>query len=166
MKQIFLSLAFLFCMNYANAQTDFEHSQTRIQEGMSEFFVRPMVAELEMLTKECYEWPAIDEYPGVPMSEMTSQMLENAKANAAWKAAHSKGADIILGATFHVVNNKKKKGLTVIVRGYPAKYVKFHNFGTEDKEWIDQLQNGARIRAAALDGTYGSVKAVETNTQK
>ena len=168
MKQLFLSVVLLFCFNYANAQTDFEHAQTRIQEGMSEFFIRPMVAELEMLKTDCQEWPAFNIYPGVPLSEITSAMLENAKANAAYRAAMLAGADIILGATFYVVNNKKKKGLDVTVRGYPAKYVQFHNYGTkgEDKEWIEPLQDGARIRAAALNGKFGSEKAVETHTKK
>ena len=168
MKQLLLSVVLLFCMVNANAQTDFEHAQTRIQEGMSEFFIRPMVAELEMIKTECQEWPAFNIYPGVGMNEITEAMLETAKANAAYKAAMLAGADIILGATFYVVNNKKKKGLDVTVRGYPAKYVQFHNYGSknEDKEWIEPLQDGARIRAAALNGNLGSVKAVETTTRK
>lgn len=138
-----------------HAQAKFEHAQTRIQEGMSEFFVRPMVAELQMINKDCQEW-SFNIFPGVSLSEISTAMLENAKANAAFKAAKLAGADIILGATFYVINNEKAKGLDVTVRGYPAKYVRFHNYGegqlgTDDSKWIDPLQNGARIRAISVD---------------
>lgn len=98
-----------------NAQAKFEHAQTRIQEGMSEFFVRPVVAELQMLEKECQEW-TFNVLPGVSLGEINMNMLENAKANAAFKAAKLAGADIILGATFYVTNNEKMKGLDVTVR--------------------------------------------------
>ena len=87
-----------------HAQAKFEHAQTRIQEGMSEFFVRPMVAELQMINKDCQEW-SFNIFPGVSLSEISTAMLENAKANAAFKAAKLAGADIILGATFYVINN-------------------------------------------------------------
>ena len=98
-----------------HAQAKFEHAQTRIQEGMSEFFVRPMVAELQMINKDCQEW-SFNIFPGVSLSEISTAMLENAKANAAFKAAKLAGADIILGATFYVINNEKAKGLDVTVR--------------------------------------------------
>ena len=83
---------------------------------MSEFFVRPVVAELQMLEKECQEW-TFNVLPGVSLNEINMNMLENAKANAAFKAAKLAGADIILGATFYVTNNEKMKGLDVTVRG-------------------------------------------------
>ena len=72
------------------AQAKFEHAQTRIQEGMSEFFVRPMVAELQMINKDCQEW-SFNIFPGVSLSEISTAMLENAKANAAFKAAKLAG---------------------------------------------------------------------------
>lgn len=166
MKQHLLSVIFALCTTVcAYAQSDFEHAQTRIQEGMSEFFIRPMVAELQMIKTECQEWPPFNIYPGVSLSEITSEMLENAKSNAAYKAAMLAGADIILGATFFVQNNKKKKGLDVTVRGFPAKYVKFHSYGNEpeDSKWIEPLQEGARIRAYTGEKKE---KAVQTVTQK
>ena len=57
MKKIAFTLLLLVgCASSMFAQAKFEHAQTRIQEGMSEFFVRPMVAELQMLNKDCQEW--------------------------------------------------------------------------------------------------------------
>lgn len=151
MKKLFLTLMLLGCAAICYSQTKFEHAQTRIQEGMSEFFIRPMVAELQMIGSECKEW-TFNVLPGVQLSNVSVPMLENAKANAAYKAAKMEGADIILGVTFYVVNNEEKKGLDVTVRGYPAKYVNFHNFGdgqkgADDAKWIEPLQDGARIRA-------------------
>lgn len=61
-----------------HAQAKFEHAQTRIQEGMSEFFVRPMVAELQMINKDCQEW-SFNIFPGVSLSDISTAMLENAK---------------------------------------------------------------------------------------
>lgn len=151
--KLFIVSAFLSLTMSVSAQVEYEHAQTRIQEGMSEFFVRPMVAELQMLKSECQEWPAFNVFPGLALSDINAIMLENAKANAAYKAAMLAGADIILGATFYVTNNKKQKGLDVVVRGYPAKYVKFHNYGEnpDDSKWIEPLQEGARIRSLSLD---------------
>ncbi len=44
MRKIFV-IAAMMCGYALNtmAQTDYEHAQTRVQEAMSEFFVRPMV---------------------------------------------------------------------------------------------------------------------------
>ena len=48
------------------------------------------------------------------------------------------------------------KGLDVTVRGYPGKYINFHNYGegqhgADDSKWITPLQEGARIRAISSD---------------
>ena len=153
MKKIAFTLLLLVsCASSMFAQAKFEHAQTRIQEGMSEFFVRPMVAELQMLNKDCQEW-SFNIFPGVPLSDISVDMLENAKANAAFKATKLAGA----------------KGLDVTVRGYPAKYVKFHNYGegqlgADDSKWITPLQDGARIRAISVDNKQN--KAVQRNTNK
>lgn len=154
-------------LSQISAQTEFEHAQTRIQEAMSEFFVRPVVAELQMIKTECQEWPAFNIFPGVSLNEISEEMLMNAKANAAYKAAQLAGADIILGATFYVVNNKKQKGLDVTVRGYPAKYVKFHNFGTEpdDAKWVEPLQEGFKIRTWNKDGKQDKAIGIDTKTK-
>lgn len=157
----------------AFAQTEYEHSQARIQEATSDFFVRPMVAELKMLKEECQEYGPFNIYPGVPFSEITMNHVTDAKANAAYKAAMVAGADIILGATFNVVNGKSKtKGLDVIVRGYPAKYVNFHNFGDaakgkDDEKWIKVLLENERTRTWGKIGDQSQIKAVTTdNTTK
>lgn len=150
------------------AQTDFEHSQTRIQEAMSEFFVRPMVAELKMINEECQEYGPFNVYQGVSVESMNNDDLTNAKSNAAYRAAKIAGADIILGATFHVTNNKtKNKGLDVIVKGYPAKYVNFHSYGDpqkgkDDDKWVAPLQEGAKIRT--LNG-QNQTKALSNDTR-
>lgn len=168
MKIKFCAIIAFLCMALTvSAQVEYEHAQTRIQEGMSEFFVRPMVAELEMIKSECQEWPPFNVFPGLSLSEINAVMLENAKANAAYKAAKLVGADIILGATFYVTNNKKLKGLDIIVRGYPAKYINFHNYGDDsnDSKWIEPLQEGARIRSISIDQKQNKAVGGETRTK-
>lgn len=168
MKKFAVTLLLICCaVTSMQAQTKFEQAQTRIQEGMSEFFVRPVVAELQMINTECQEW-TFNVLTGVNINDISLPMLENAKANAAFKAAKGVGADVILAATFYVINNEQTKGLDVTVRGYPAKYVKFHNYGegqqgAEDAKWIVPLQEGARIRAYSTEQRQN--KAVGSNTK-
>ncbi|MDE6355602.1 MAG: hypothetical protein K2L56_11205 [Prevotella sp.] len=164
MKRLFLIAALACGMSAtALAQTEFEHTQARIQEGMHEFFVRPMVADLQMIKEECQEYGPFNIFPGLSLNDLTEDQLERAKVNATYKAASIAGADLILGITYYVTNNKKAKGLDIIVRGYPAKYVNFHSFGDpkrgqEDEKWIVPLEEGARIRAIAKDDKAKAVQ--------
>lgn len=162
-----MTVAFAFLAIGNVYAQEFEHAQTRIQEGVHEFFIRPIVAELDILNgSKIKEYPVYSFYKGISLDAITNDMLENAKANAAYKAALEDGADIILGATFYVTNNKKDKGLDVIVRGYPAKYIKFHKYGEDqnDSKWIDPLLDGQRNRS--LRPTTESIRAVRTDTKK
>ena len=165
MKRIFMIAALACGMSAtALAQTTYEHAQTRVQEGMAEFFVRPVVAELQMINKERQVYGPFNIYPGQGINEINSEMLKDAKINATYKATQIAGADIILGATYYVTNNKKNKGLDITVNGYPAKYVDFHNYGEKqtDEKWIVPLEEGARIRALTKDEQS---KAVEAKTK-
>lgn len=168
MRKIFV-IAAMMCGYALNtmAQTDYEHAQTRVQEAMSEFFVRPMVAELKMINTECQEYGPFNIYPGVPLSDISIALVQDAKANAAYKAAQIAGADIILGATFYVVNNKKQKGLDIIVKGYPAKYTDFHNYGDKstDEKWVGPLQEGVRIRSYQTGSTQTASVSNETRNK-
>lgn len=172
MKRLFI-IAAMACgiLCQAQAQTEYEHSQARIQEATSDFFVRPMVAELKMLKEECQEYGPFNIYPGVAFSDITFNHVADAKANAAYKAAMVAGADIILGATFNVVNGKgKNKGLDVIVRGYPAKYINFHSFGDpakgkDDDKWIKILLENERTRKWNITNDQSQTKAVTTETR-
>jgi DhnA family fructose-bisphosphate aldolase class Ia len=171
MKRLFLIAAFACGMSAtALAQTEFEHTQARRFEGMHEFFVRPMVAEMKMLKEECQEYGPFNIFPGLPLNELTESQLEAAKINATYKAAAIAGADIILGTTYYVTNNKKTKGLDVIVRGFPAKYTNFHNFGDavkgkEDEKWIVPLQEGARTRELGKDYQKAKVISADARTK-
>ena len=174
MKKLFL-IALCACglSSAALAQTDYEHAQARILEATSDFFVRPMVAELKMIKDECQEYGPFNIYPGRSISEMNYEFVKDAKVNAAYKAAMLAGADVILGATFYVVNNKTKtKGLDVTVRGYPAKYVNFHNFGDpvkgkEDEKWVNVLLENERTRKwdPHVNTEQSQTKAVSTDTR-
>ena len=66
-----------------------------------------------------------------------------------------------------MTNNKKLKGLDVVVRGYPAKYVNFHNYGENpnDSKWIEPLQEGARIRSLSIDQKQNKAVGGEIRTK-
>lgn len=153
----------------AMAQNEFEHAQTRVQEAMSDFYVRPIAAELTMIKEECQEYGPFTIYPGETFTNgIAVSDLENAKVNAAYKASRVADADIILAATFYVTSGKSKnKGLDVTVRGYPAKYTNFHSFGDpvkgkDDMKWIVPLQDGAKIR---LIPGQTQTKAIEAKSK-
>jgi hypothetical protein len=130
----------------------FQQAQTRVIEPLQDVFVRPLVADLEIIKSERMEYPRSWEYNFKKLTEMTVEELEDAKTLAAYKAAKLSDADVIVGATFqvsnHVENGKPTEyGVDVIVRGYPAKYTNWHNMGSkpEDEKWVTHLLRAQEV---------------------
>ena len=157
----------------AHAQkVEYEQAQSRILEPLQEVMVRPMAAELQMLSTELKVYPASWQFKEKRLTEMTVEDLQNAKANAVFHASVADGADIILAATYYVRNHIDEKGkptdfgIDVIVRGYPAKYVNWHLLGdpkyTTDDKWVDYLINAQRVRALKGDS---EARALENSTK-
>lgn len=151
-KLVFTAAMAIFSVACANAQgkEEFRQSQTRIQEPLQDVYIRPQVAELEMISTKRVEWLPKTYLTQYSLAEITQEMLENAKANAAYDAAKEEDADIILAATFLIKNNPKGKGVQIIVNGFPAKYVNWHKFGDtkygDDSKWVSTLFEGLMTR--------------------
>lgn len=147
MKRTFLIAISVALCSVAFAQKiEYQAAQTRNKEPLSDVYVRPMAADLQMIktTRQTYgpklyhaNWKLID-------IASKSELLESAKSLAAYEAAKSEGADVIIGAIYLVTHHVDKSGkpteygVDVTVTGYPAKYVNWHLMGEKatDKDWV------------------------------
>lgn len=168
-------IAFVVCAGHAYAQDKdyFRSSQARSLEPTQEVFIRPKVARLMMITdttkyangtikvdtlrkktepftfeQEQYDWRVL-----------TFDVLQDLKATALYMATEKFDADVILGATFDVRNIKEKgkKGVEIIVKGYPAKYVDWEDASDKDYVWINNIY-GIKSRS---DAEANNTKAVK-----
>jgi len=173
MKKILFVCAAMATSLFASAQkVEYEQAQSRILEPLQEVLVRPMAAELQMLSTELKVYPASWQFKEKKLTDMTVDDLQNAKANAVFHASVSDGADIILAATYYVRNHIDEKGkptdygIDVIVRGYPAKYANWHQLGdpkyTADEKWVEYLIDAQRVRAIKGDSES---KALDNTTR-
>lgn len=171
-KLLFVCITVASSMVAHAQKLEYEQAQSRILEPLQEVMVRPMAAELKMLTTELKVYPASWQFKEKKLSDMTVDDLKDAKANAAFHASVADGADIILAATYYVRNHIDEKGraqdygVDVIVRGYPAKYVNWHLFGdpkyTADDKWVGPLIEAQRVRALKGDS---EMKALDNTTK-
>lgn len=177
MKKVFIvCIAMAFsAISYAQ-KVQFEQAQSRILEPMQDVFVRPMVAEMQMLSTELKVYMASWQFQEKKITDLTWQDLRDAKANAAFHAAISDGADIIVGATYYVRNHIDEKGkpsdhgIDVIVRGYPAKYVNWHSLGdakyaSSDEKWVNQLIEAKKARVWHNGNDQNQADAIENTTK-
>ena len=159
MKKIFVFLFFaLLTIFNSIAQKQIVHqAQSRVIEPMQDVFIRPLVADLEIIKQELTEYFPVWECQGLKVSDITNDQLINAKKNALYAAAAREGADIIVAATFEVTSHKDEKGqfvdngIDITVRGYPAKYVNWHKMGEspEDAKWFKNLIDAQLARISA-----------------
>lgn len=171
-KFLFVCIAFGVCVLGHAQKVEYEQAQSRILEPLQEVMVRPVAAELQMLSTNLKVYPASWQFKEKKLTDLTLDDLQNAKANAVFHAAVADGADIILAATYYVRNHIDEKGkptdygIDVIVRGYPAKYVNWHMLGdpkySTDDKWVDHLIEAQRVRA--LKGDSES-KALDSSTR-
>lgn len=177
MKKLFLIGIAVAISSLSYAQkVQYEQAQSRILEPLQDVFVRPMVAEMKMLSTELKVYMASWQFPEKKITEITWQDLRDAKANAAFHAAISDGADIIVGATYYVRNHIDEKGkasdhgVDVIVRGYPAKYVNWHPLGdskyaASDEKWVNQLIEAKKARVWHNNKDENQADAIENYTK-
>lgn len=171
-KRVLLSV-FLFVVTitaYAQKNvTEFHQGQARIIEPMQDVFIRPLVADLEIVKQEITEYFPSWELRGMKLSEITYEHLEQAKKNAVQVAASKDGVDMIVAATFEVRNHIDKKGnivddgVDIIVRGYPAKYVNWHKMGDQpdDSKWFNSLVEAQHARSAAAAVSSSKTEAIK-----
>lgn len=168
MKKLFFVGIALAVSTFANAQkVEMEEAQTRIIEPIQEVLVRPMSAEMKLLSSEMKVYMPSWQIKEKRINELTQVDFDNARANAAFHAAIADGADAIVAATFYVRNHIDEKGrpsdrgVDVIVRGYPVKYVNWHMLGDpkyNDEKWEGALIESYKARALNKDDAAAAAK--------
>lgn len=134
----------------SNAQVSFEQSQSRVIEPLQDVYIRPLVAEMQLVKSTRQTYGPFVFYQGVNIEKLTGLDLENARANAAYKAAQIDNADMITVATFSIKSREKGGGIMVEVSGFPVVYTNWHIMGEKDEvdyKWLTILFEGTRARA-------------------
>ena len=134
------AVAILACAGVGQAwgQTQFEQSQSRVIEPKQDVYIKPLVAEIEILEGQVRQDYGPYQYEIKSVETLTYDQLENFKARALYRAAREADADIIVAATFNARSDEKGKYIIVEVSGFPGKYVNFRTAKKEDGyyEWI------------------------------
>lgn len=128
----------VFGIGQAMGQVKFEESQSRIIEPKQDVFIKPLVAEIEIMDGQVRQNYGPYTFPIQSVETLTFEQLENFKTNALYYAARDADADIIVAATFNSATDEKGKNIVVNVSGFPGKYVRFRTASKEDGdyEWI------------------------------
>lgn len=154
MKKSLLVIVLTVMCAICNAQkVEFRSAQIRVQDPMLDVYVRPLVADLEIIKKDRQKYPPSAQFLDKKLTDLTVNDIEDAKVLATYQAAIQEDADVIVGATYEVRNHIDEKGkvsdygLDVIVSGYPAKYTNWHKMGenAQDEKWIPHLIDGKRF---------------------
>lgn len=168
-KTLLIGIAMAFSTMSFAQKIEYQEAQTRVIEPMQDVYVRPMVADLDIIkkTRQTYG-PTLfmANYKLVDILQ-SENALEQAKILATYEAAKQENADVIVGATYyvthHVENGKVSEyGVEITVNGYPARYVNWHKMGEDanDKTWVPNLIEGQRARALV-----NSSKAADQKTE-
>lgn len=118
-------------------KTEYHAQQARITEPKFQAFMTPLVGEVEVMkekgriTSEAYIRPinfgaANYEY-----------QIEEAKKYVLFAETKKHNADILIAATYDINTDDVRKGtVSIVVSGYPAKYVNWRPAKEEDYKWI------------------------------
>lgn len=149
----------LFALAFAGnamGQTKFEQSQSRIIEPKQDVFIKPLVAEIEIMEGQERQNYGPYTFEIRSVETLTFEQLENFKTNALYYATRDADADIIVAATFNSYSDEKGKNIVINVSGFPGKYVKFRTATAADGdyEWIttvypytDRVNNTGKTKA-------------------
>lgn len=138
-----LALSFVSMPFICNAQRiEYEEAQSRIIEPLQDVYIRPIVAEMQLIKTQRQTYGPFLFYKGIDLSKMTVGDIDNAKKNAAYNAAQIDDADLIVAPVFNVKNAEKGGGIYVEVTGFPVKYVNWHLLGENgetDYKWLQSM---------------------------
>lgn len=152
-KSLLIVTALVFsAMGYAQ-KIEYQEAQTRVIEPIQDVYVRPMVADLEIIKEQRQTYGPTVYYANRKLIDLNDDLLKQAKILATYDAAKKENADVIVGATYyvthHIENGKiSEYGVDITVNGYPARYVNWHKMGEDakDKEWVPYLIQGQTVR--------------------
>jgi len=139
LKRIFSFAVMIVCFTTISlGQTTFEQSQSRIIEPKQDVFIKPLVAEIEILNNQVRQDFGPYEYEISSIDNLSFEQLDNFKTRSLYKAARESKADIIVAATFNARSDAKGKKVIIEVSGFPGKYVNFRTAKESDGDykWI------------------------------
>ena len=154
----FVAFALAF-VGSAMGQTQFEQAQSRLIEPKQDVFIKPLVAEIEIMEGQQRQDYGPYTYPIKSVETLTFDELENIKARALHRATKEAKGDIIVAATFKTYSDEKGKNVIVEISGFPGKYVNFRTAKKEDGdyEWITTVYPYAdRINATGKTKALGN----------
>lgn len=139
-KVLSLFIVSLLAISSLSAQkiVDYQSSQARILDVKTNAYVLPKVVELQILSEKRIKEEI--NYTNAQIDAMKGDE-GNIRANATFKVCEKYDADVLVGGLFDIRTNPTHNGFIVTVLGYPAKFVKWRNYQSTDKEWIN-LSNG------------------------
>lgn len=146
-KRLFFILALLLVsapFTCFAQRIEYEESQSRILEPLQDVYIRPLVADMQLLKNSRQTYGPFLFNKGVDISKITIENVDNAKKNAAYNAAQIDDADLIVGAVFRVTSAEKGGGIYVEVSGFPVKYTNWHLLGEngdDDYKWLQSMTN-------------------------
>lgn len=154
MKKLFLILTvLLIAVSCAvNDRIAYREYSTRNTEPAQSVVVAPLLAELEIITKQSVSQTVVFEDFTVMSSNIKE--IENYKKMAIYTVASKYNADTMVGALVNVDTTTHGK-LSITVTGYPARYIKFRTMEEKDA-WIVKLNKEDK---ALKDNKKQSAKA-------
>ncbi|MBP3766791.1 MAG: hypothetical protein J6I31_00730 [Prevotella sp.] len=167
-KLLLVCIAILAGSTCFGQKINFQQAQTRVIEPMQDVYVRPLVADLEILKGgQRQKYMRSPQFTEKKFSEITVADLEDAKILATYAAAVQDDADVIVGATYKVTNHIDEKGkpseygIDIVVSGYPARYTNWHKMGDDpkDEKWVPRLFDGQSSRRVGGVTKTDAVKA-------
>lgn len=153
-KTLLFGIAFAICASTYAQKVEYRQAQTRVIEPMQDVYIRPLVADLEIIKNTRQKYLPSSQFLNKKLVDLTFADIEDAKILATYQAAVQEDADIIVGATYEVRNHIDDKGkpseygIDIIVSGYPAKYTNWHKMGENpsDEKWVKHLIDGQNSR--------------------
>ena len=130
-----VAVALLAVVGSAMAQkvVEWRESQARVAEPVMGVYIKPLVAELQVVSAEKVK--DVWEFTNKEVNALRNDVA-NLKARALFKSTNESNhpCDVIVAATFDIESTDG--GYRVTVYGYPAKYVKWRTATPEDNAWI------------------------------
>lgn len=142
-------------------QEIFQESTAREAFPNVAVFVYPRICDLEMLSTERVQYGPFEFPLAKDLQSMSVEELENNKTRALQQACQLDGADLIIEPLYtSTVYEKANKTLSILVSGYPAKYVNFRMLKPDDMKMIQTLYpNGVESIQRQNSGTVVTTAA-------
>ncbi len=140
-------------------QKTLEQAIARSVEPEIKVFIRPKIAEIEMLSTEKMEYGPY-KFALKDPENLSQYLIEQLKVIALFRATKEAGADILVGSLYDIyILDNDSKTLYIDLSGYPAKYVNFKNIEGEDVNMVNTVYPAASkslekaIKTQAFQGT-------------